>query len=51
MLAVPDVRQECLHERLYEVGDVIGKLIGRAITCADTIGQSDMLDLWTFGRR
>ena len=33
MVAVLDVRSECLHERLYEVGDVIGKLIGQAITC------------------
>ena len=33
MFAVSDVRGECLHERLYEMGDVTAKLIGRAITC------------------
>ena len=33
VFAVPDVRGECLHEWLYEMGDVVGKLISEAITC------------------
>ena len=33
MFAVSDVRREYLHKRLYEVGDIVRKLIGGAVTC------------------
>ena len=33
MFAVSDVRGEYFHRRLYEVGDIIQKLIGGAATC------------------
>ena len=33
MFAVSDVWGKYLHKRLYEVGDIVRKLIGGAVTC------------------
>ena len=33
MFAVSDVRMEYLDKRLYEVGDIVRKLIDEAVTC------------------
>ena len=33
MFIVSDVRGDYFRKRLYEVGDIVGKLIGGAVTC------------------
>ena len=44
-----DLCWEYLHKRLYEVVDILWKLIGGDIT-AGAIGESGLFGLWSLGR-